>query len=250
MANPGLLDYIALAVILMEPMFWLGYWPRCVRAIRARVPGARARIYREMATVLWIATLYVLAVWITKGRPWDTLRLGLSGPLRSGIGFSVAAIVVALLVPQARKARKALQRPEAAARLREQLVFADPLVPETDGERRGFWFLSLTAGICEEILFRGFLIWLITAWLGVVSAVILSSIVFGCAHIYLGFAQVPRTAIVGLVLALIVVAAGSLWPAIVIHAALDLSSGEIGFRARRAAAASLGAVAPITSCDC
>ncbi len=75
---------------------------------------------------------------------------------------------------------------------------------------------------------------------------ILSSIVFGCAHIYLGVAQVPRTAIVGFMLALIVVAAGSLWPAIAIHAALDLSSGEIGFRVGRAAAAPVGAGAPIT----
>lgn len=237
MTTPGLLDYIVLAVILIEPIFWLWYWPRCVRAIRARVAGARERMYRKVATVVWLATLYVLAIWIAKGRPWGTLRLGFSGPLRSGIGFSVAAIIIALLVLQGRKVGKTLTRPKAAAQLRERLAFADALMPETDGERRGFWFLSLTAGICEEILFRGFLIWLITAWLGLVAAVILSSIVFGCAHIYLGVAQVPRTAIVGLVLALIAVAAGSLWPAMAIHAAVDLSSGEIGFRVGRVAAA-------------
>lgn len=248
MANPGSLDYLVLAAILIEATFeWQWYWPRCVRAIRARVPGARERFYRKTATAEWIVTLYVLGLWIAKGRPWGALRLGFSGPSRSGIGFSVAAIIVALFVLQARKVRNALKHPKAVAQLREKLAFADPLIPETNGERRGFWLLSMTAGICEEILFRGFLIWLITAWLGLVAAVILSSIVFGCAHIYLGVAQVPRTAIVGLVLALIVVASGSLWPAMVIHAAVDLSSGEIGFRVGRAAAAPSGACAPITS---
>ncbi len=237
MTTQGLLDYIVLAFILIEPIFWLWYWPRCVRAIRAHVAGARERMYRRVATVVWIATLYVLALWVAKSRPWGTLRLGFSGPLRSGIGFAVAAIIIALLVLQNRKVGKALTRPKAVAQLRERLAFADALTPETEGERRGFWFLSLTAGICEEVLFRGFLMWLITAWMGLIAAVILSSIVFGCAHIYLGVAQVPRTAIVGLVLALIAVAAGSLWPAMAIHAAVDLSSGEIGFRVGRVAAA-------------
>ena len=39
-----------------------------------------------------------------------------------------------------------------------------------------------------------------------------------------------RTAVVGAVLALVVLAAGSLWPAILIHAAMDLISSDLGYR--------------------
>lgn len=238
MANPGLFDDLVLGIVLIGPMIegrW--YWPRCVRAIRARTPGARMRFYGYTVAAKWVVTLYVLGLWTAQARAWSLLRLGSGGPWRLGAASLVAAVIVVLFVLQARKVRKALQRPEAAARLREKFAFADALVPETDGERRGFWVVSITAGICEEIIFRGFLIWLMTAYLGLVAAVILSSIIFGYNHIYLGVAQVPRTALVGLLLALVVLASGSLWPAMVIHAAVDMNSGEIGFRVGRAVAA-------------
>jgi len=45
----------------------------------------------------------------------------------------------------------------------------------------------------------------------------------------------PRTALVGLFLAVVVVLTKSLWPAILIHAAIDFSSGELGFAISRAA---------------
>jgi membrane protease YdiL (CAAX protease family) len=104
------------------------------------------------------------------------------------------------------------------------------LLPRTPGERRGFAAVSITAGICEELLFRGFLMWYFAGW-GIVAAVVVSSLLFGFAHIYQGIQSVPRTGILGLVLCLIVVAAGSLWPAIIIHAAIDLNSGDLGYRA-------------------
>jgi len=61
--------------------------------------------------------------------------------------------------------------------------------------------------------------------------VLISSAIFGFGHIYLGLIQVPRTAALGVIFALIVLASGSLWPAIILHAALDLNSGDLGFRA-------------------
>ena len=248
MTTTGLLDYIALvAILLVEPvMSWLWYWPRCMRAIRERIPGTRARLYGVTIATLWVFTLYILALWIAEGRPWSALRLDSAGPLRLGIGALLVAGTIAFFLQQARKVQKALARPKVVARLRETFSFADPFVPQTSGERRGFWMVSISAGICEEIVYRGFLMGLIAAWLGVVPAVILSSIIFGCVHVYLGVAQVPRVAIIGLVLALVVVASGSLWPAMIIHAAIDMSSGETGFRVGRAASAAPEA-APVTS---
>jgi uncharacterized protein len=246
--KPSGFDYVVLIVLVAAVLFEsLWYWPRCVRAIRAGVPGARGRLYRGEIIVLWAVTLCVLALWIAKARPWSALWLGSAVPWRLGIGFFVAAIIVALLLLQARKVQKALARPKAVASLRDQFSFADPLVPRTSGERRGFWLLSITAGICEEILFRGFLMWLIAAWTDLALAVIISSVLFGCVHIYLGKAHVPKTAIAGLLFALVVFASGSLWPAIVIHAAIDLNAGEIGFRVGQAAGTPPEAALPLTN---
>ena len=246
--RPGVFDYGLVALLVLRETVegrWL--WPSALRAIRTGVTGARTRMYRNTIVFLWIVTLYVLALWIVQGRPWSALWLGSAVSWRLSIGISAAAIVIAFLMLQARRVQKALARPKAVARLREQLAFADPLAPKTSGERRGFWLLSITAGICEEILFRGFLIWFIAAWTGLAAGIVLSSIVFGFAHIYLGAAHVPKTAVVGFALAVIVVASGSLWPAMVIHTALDLNGGELGFRVSRAAATDLSSATSVTS---
>jgi hypothetical protein len=248
MTTAGIFDYVLLAVILILPIVeWLWYGPRCIRAIRTRVPGARGRLYRAEVIALWAVTLCVLGLWTAKARPWGGLHLGASSALRFASGLLVAAIIVALFVLQMQKVQKALRRPRAVAKLREKFASVELVVPETDRERRGFWLLSVTAGICEEVIYRGFLLWLITPWDGLIAAILVSTAAFGFMHIYLGVAQVPRTAIIGFVLALVVVASGSLWPAIIIHTAIDLTSGEAGFRVTQASLANASAAAPLTS---
>lgn len=238
MTNAGVIDYVLLAVILLLPLVeWLWYGPRCARAIRERVSGARGRLYRAEVIALWAVTLCILALWIAKARPWGLLQLGAISALRFGSGSLLAAIIVALLVLQMQKVQKALQRPRAVANLCEKLASLELVIPATDAERKGFWLLSVSAGICEEVIYRGFLLWLFTAWAGLFAAILVSTAAFGFMHIYLGEAQVPRTAIIGFVLALLVVASGSLLPAMVFHAALDLSSGEIGFHVAQASLA-------------
>lgn len=229
-ASHGTFDHVLFAVIaLASPLvdFWL--YPFLVRASAAGVPGARARAYLVNILTSWGFTACVIALWAVRERPWNALRLGFATPLRLGAGLALAAIVVVLLLVQR---RALLARPDRLARLlgKMKMSNAEALLPHTRGERRGFAVVSITAGICEEVLFRGFVMWYFAGW-GIVAAVAVSSLFFGLGHIYLGVPHVLRTAIIGLVFAFIVLAAGSLWPAIIIHAAIDLNSGDLGFRA-------------------
>lgn len=112
-----------------------------------------------------------------------------------------------------------------------RLVAAVPLLPHTHGELLGFRAIAVTAGICEELLFRGYVIWYVGVWTGPIPAVVISSIAFGAAHLYLNRDHAIRAGMLGLVLATLVLATGSLWPAMIIHAALDLYSGELSFHA-------------------
>lgn len=85
--------------------------------------------------------------------------------------------------------------------------------------------------MCEEIMFRGFVLWYIRVWTGLVPAALISCVVFGLAHAYLGSAHVLRTTLFGVFMVLLVLVSGSLWPAMIVHAAVDLNSGELSFRA-------------------
>ena len=89
--------------------------------------------------------------------------------------------------------------------------------------------LSISAGVCEELLFRGYLIWYITEFSSMLLAIILSSLLFGLAHSYQGWKGVVQSGISGLVLAVIYVVTGSLWIPIALHIIGDTYSGMVGW---------------------
>jgi uncharacterized protein len=64
--------------------------------------------------------------------------------------------------------------------------------------------VSITAGFCEEFLFRGYFIWVFAPWLGWWGAATLSLAIFAVAHIYQGWNGVLRTGIMGAVFTLLV----------------------------------------------
>jgi membrane protease YdiL (CAAX protease family) len=100
------------------------------------------------------------------------------------------------------------------------------LLPVSGRERALFAGVSLTAGFCEEIVFRGFLIHVLYSATGSIAiALLLSSGAFGAAHAYQRPAGALRATLIGLVLAVPLVIDGSIVPAIIAHAAIDILSG-------------------------
>jgi len=232
-----LLDHILLVLItVVWPVAeWRWYYPLSVRAIAAGVPGARARLYRNSVAPQWVFSSCIIALWVIRGRPWSLLMLGPSTPLRLGIASALVVVICGLLFLQ----RRALfARPNWPELVRRSLKHGEPLVARTSGEYRGMVLVAFTAGFCEEFLFRGFVMWYFLAYwpgarIGVVIAVVVSSLLFGFGHIYFGVRQVRVSAIAGLFFAAIALAAGSLVPAMIVHAALDWHSFDLGYRALR-----------------
>lgn len=100
------------------------------------------------------------------------------------------------------------------------------LLPKSRREKSVFVVLSLVAGVGEEIAFRGFLIPALTLVFGWSwGAALLSSATFGLLHAYQGWLGVIRTAVLGLILGGCFIVSGSLWPAILAHAILDILVG-------------------------
>ncbi len=224
----GVFDHVVFALLLLLPLIeWRWNWPRYLRRLAAGFSGARLRYYRNIIAGEWLLAVVLLAVWAMWRRPWSSLWLGSPSGWRLAGGLAFTAAVVALLVAQK---RAILKKPKTRDKVRAMLKYAEPLLPRTAAEHKAFWLVSFTAGVCEEVIYRGFLTWYLAVWTGLVPAVLLSAIAFGFGHVYLGPAQVPRTALVGLVMSGVMLASASLWPAMLLHAALDWNSGELGFR--------------------
>ncbi|MDH3621296.1 MAG: CPBP family intramembrane metalloprotease, partial [Gammaproteobacteria bacterium] len=86
--------------------------------------------------------------------------------------------------------------------------------------------LSVTAGIVEEALWRGFLFWYLGHFMPLWAAAIVSAVGFGIAHAYQGMENVPRIILVGGVFAGLFLLTGSLWLPIILHAIVDLLQGR------------------------
>jgi len=83
----------------------------------------------------------------------------------------------------------------------------------------------LFVGVYEELTARGLLLSRCRTVLpGTWAPIMASSVMFGLGHAYQGWLGVAQTTLIGVVLAWCTIRWGTLWPAIVAHATLDLTS--------------------------
>ena len=219
---------IALWLLVGEP--WLGRagFRRFLHALDNGDPNARVRFYRSWTIQAWVlmTLLLVLALavfaWtpdqlglraprLPASIPWDSLW-----PLVLGASVCVALGIVVALRAARRKPPRA-RPPSNAKALR--------MLPCTPDERRSFSLLAVTAGITEEVIWRGLLLALLVAafpGLPILALGVAMAAMFGWAHLYQGAGGILGTAILGGLLTALYLATGSLLLPILAHAAIDL----------------------------
>ena len=229
-------DHLVVLLLLLTPVVmgkWL--WPRMLSSLGSFLPSARLDQYRTTILAEW---LLVLAVVAQRQRSLRALRfLGLWTlewvPLAIGLG--IAALVLTLLWFRLK------WTVASDARLVEhsgKLGARDPALPRTVRERQLYWATAGSQGICEEFLYRGFLMWYLTNWFGhamtgIAIAVIVSSLLYGLVHIHLGLAFAIRAGLAGAFLAVLSVGTGTIYPAMILHGAFRLEQGERAYLALR-----------------
>ncbi len=192
-------------------------------------PRRKLMAYGITIAVLW--TLAAAAIWACGWAPllhspaapaaflpWAKITAPVIGAL-TGVYLLVA------LLPLFQSLRGPRLRGAYAAAIRRGFSTLPGFLPNTGAERAAFILVSLSAGVCEEILFRGFLIRLFHGGALAVpaaGALVVSSLLFGLGHLYQGVKGVLSTAVAGLVMGLLFLLSGNLIPAIVLHALLDL----------------------------
>ena len=100
------------------------------------------------------------------------------------------------------------------------------LLPKTISESIAWIVVSLAAGFCEELVYRGYLqrqLWSLTKSLPL--ALVLQAIIFACGHLYQGWRPALVTAIYGLIFGLVAAWRRSIIPGAIAHAAVDILGG-------------------------
>lgn len=230
---PDHMLFVMLAVLFPIRAATFGY-RRLAQADEAEVPRVRMWLYRQIIALQWSLAALVILLWAVFRRPWSAvgLKLDVSWGL---IGVLAGLLIVTVLA--ALQQRGVSDPDEAYARVRQRVRHIERMLPHDERELRWFSAVAVTAGICEELLYRGYLIWYLQHWLPLTFAVALAAIIFGVGHFYQGARGMLLTGVVGAFLAAVYLITGSLYASIVIHALMDLYSGRMTFRAYRHSAA-------------
>jgi membrane protease YdiL (CAAX protease family) len=197
-------------------------------------PGARRSFYRRLLVLEWGLALLALVIWL--GAPdVGPSAVGLTWPGHwPGVltGLVVALVLVFVFVSTRALRGGALLQAESARRRSGEGRHAESsahatlaLLPRTAGERRLFTLVGITAGVCEEWLYRGFFLAVVTALAGglpELALIAIAAVAFGLAHAYQGAAGVLTTGVLGGVMAALYLGTGSLLLPVLLHAAIDL----------------------------
>jgi membrane protease YdiL (CAAX protease family) len=218
------IDHLLIIVIaVVYPVYGTIFWYRRDRLrLEAGKTNALIHFYRNSIIELWLLTLVVLAWWFWEKRTLAEIGMGLPDGWAFWIGMAVFAAVAVFLGLQINTIRSSA---EARVKLQKQLTGNIALiVPRNDIERKFAIYTSLTAGICEEVLYRGYLMWYLMKWLPGYGAVGVSALIFGLAHNYQGVAGVVRAILAGTIFGFAYLLTGTLWVPIALHATIDITS--------------------------
>lgn len=245
--NVVVLVLASLVLVLREPIAGKRAFARFLVEEASEGEPARLRHYRSWT--LQGCTSAVLAVVLVLALPGVSLSdMGARGPswprgdsvassavtgMIAGMLLAVVGVAVALLVRRGRSRRTSGDAPATPASAetparepRGQMVAVLPMLPRTTAGRRGWAMLSLSAGVTEEITYRGLLLLTLAVVLPngtpAVALVVATAVLFGLAHWYQGWTGVVSTGVFGALMAGLFLVTGSLLLPMALHTLVDL----------------------------
>jgi CAAX protease family protein len=183
----------------------------------------RTRSYAVTLVFEWLLFTYVVggvrrygeSALVVLGRRWNSFR-----ELLRDIGIAAAFWVIAAVILQvvARLLYAHTPRPNQ-----------DFLLPHNFGELALWIALSVSAGICEETIFRGYLQRQLAAFTkNAPAGILLSAVVFGAAHAYQGARMTVLIAVYGLLFGILAHWRGTVRPGMIAHGWQDSLNGLVG----------------------
>ena len=222
--HPGIADHVLFALLaFILPLFAVWYVKPQAGSIPSHTPD-KIRLYWLNSMVLWFGALIVIIIWWISGRGFGILgfRLPITQPYPEWLPL-VMLFVLLYMFDAFVSWNEAEESP------------AEALLPKNRLELFHFsTVVSLSAGICEEIVFRGFLItYLLSLTEGfpydTFVAVAGSAFIFGVVHAYQGWGALFKIVLLSVLFALIFVLSESLLLVILLHYLVDFIGGLLAY---------------------
>jgi len=183
--------FVALFAIVAPAIDYLTGWPAFRLRLEADPDRARRSLWTRAIVSGWALVAVGAALWEASDRSWKSF--GLSVPAGWRLWTSIALFLL-LVAYQVLAVVTLVQSSDERAKVRQQFETFAGVMPRTRAELRWFGGVSLTAGFCEEFLYRGYFVSVFSSWLGWWGAAALSLSCFAAGHAYQGWNGVLRTA--------------------------------------------------------
>jgi membrane protease YdiL (CAAX protease family) len=201
---------------------------------------ARIRVYWQALAFEWISAL--LAV-VALGFDWGhlnprSLALDNSALMQSlsangafdrgaltGVLVGIVGGTVGFAVARIRANRRNASAPaRQPSRWRKLLPDFSALLPVSTQERVLWCAVAISAGICEEVVFRGWLLATLHSPVGLAGTalIVVAAAIFGLAHAYQRITGMILTTLAGVLFCVLYVKTGSLLVPILLHILIDI----------------------------
>ena len=221
-------DFWLIFLVLGVVIPWRGR-VRLQRLLAQPAIGTKEKIALYGTTIAFQWLLFGVVAWRALARGLTFAELGFSRRVTGELVFLSLAGAVFLGALQwfnlRRMGRMSGPVPDFMRKLTEHIMPSKPV------EFAPYCGLAITAGVCEEFLYRGFAMAALSR-AGIVpwAIVAVSSILFGLAHAYQGKSGMLGTMVMGLVFGVSRIALQSLVPVMAWHSAVDVVAGIAGPR--------------------
>jgi membrane protease YdiL (CAAX protease family) len=221
-----LVDHLMLLLLfVVQPIQGAYAYKRYVARIEAGEPPDVLRQYRITLYVEWLAFAALMIAWFALDRPLAMLGFVKPGGTGFSIGLLLLIVMTVYLVFAWQKASAATA--EERAKFKASLGSLRYFMPHDRRSYASFVRLSVTAGIVEETLYRGFVFWYLAQLMPSWAVVAVSALAFGAGHSYQGVSGMVRVTLVGVIFGGYYLLTGSIWLPIVAHAVLDILQGAM-----------------------
>ncbi|TVQ65727.1 MAG: CPBP family intramembrane metalloprotease [Balneolaceae bacterium] len=167
--------------------------------------------------MMGLATFLIVRLHAATGTQREFLRLGWK-PKTAGFIFGGLLLILAVqpLVIWIGYINSLLPVPESITALQEsQLEMIRDFLMQDGVLLFALFAVAVVPGVCEEVLFRGYILRAFEKSWGIIVAIVVSGFVFGLFHLQI--ANLLPLAALGMVLGLMTWLSGSIWPAVAAH---------------------------------
>lgn len=219
------MNIMSIAVAIVVGIFYPIYIAATYTKINENIRNDgkyRLSDYRQTILIFWVLTILIVVNYIVFAEP--------SLIIYPNFSLLNITLIIFVLVFSYFQYRSAKISTGTFTVVKEKLKDIYHYLPKTSKELEWFSCLSVSAGICEEIIFRLFLFEFLKENINLMVAFIVTNLIFAITHIGSGKRNLVSSFTLGLLFSCIYYFTDNIWIAVLLHTSIDINVGLLGYR--------------------